>query len=243
MTGGTRGIGLEIVKSFVKAGDVVVVGARETTKDIQNLGEQVHFVKMDVRNPEDHERLISVARERTSRVDIYVNNAGVSQWRTVDTIDASFWQMMIDVNLSGTFWGMKAAASAMTAGGVIINVSSLAGKRGSANNSAYCAAKFGVNGLTQALAKELGPRGIRVNAVCPVYVLTETLVESLKDPMSPAAGQNVPEYISQFSKTQSALRRMPEGHEIASFCLALASDASSAVTGQCINVDCGVLPQ
>ena len=243
VTGGTRGIGLEIVKAFAEAGDFVVVGARENSSEIQALGERVRFVAMDVRREEDHMRLVAAAREWKSGVDIYVNNAGVSQWRTVDRIDADFWQMMLDVNLTGTFWGMKAAAAAMTSGGVVINVSSLAGKRGSANNSAYCAAKFGVNGLTQALAKELGPRGIRVNAVCPVYILTETLVESLKDPVSPAGGQDIQTYISQFAQSQAALRRMPEGHEIASFCLALASNASAAVTGQCINVDCGVLPQ
>ncbi|MGY8779879.1 MAG: SDR family NAD(P)-dependent oxidoreductase, partial [Longimicrobiales bacterium] len=123
------------------------------------------------------------------------------------------------------------------------NVSSLAGKRGSGNNSVYCASKFGVNGVTQAFAKELGPSGIRVNAVCPVYVETEGLMDALQEPVAPPGGQNVREYLDGFAGTQAALRRLPRGDEVGSLCLYLASDAASAVTGQCINVDCGVLPQ
>ena len=82
---------------------------------------------------------------------------------------------MIETNFKGTFWGCKLASQNLQHGGNIINVSSLAGKRGSANNSVYCATKFAVNGITQALAKELGARGLRVNAVCPVYVETQGL--------------------------------------------------------------------
>ena len=86
----------------------------------------------------------------------------------MDSVTDEFWNKMIDTNLKGAFWGCKIAAANLNAGGTIINVSSLAGKRGSVNNSVYCASKFGMNGLTQALAKELGQKGIRVNAVCPV---------------------------------------------------------------------------
>jgi 3-oxoacyl-[acyl-carrier protein] reductase/meso-butanediol dehydrogenase/(S,S)-butanediol dehydrogenase/diacetyl reductase len=131
----------------------------------------------------------------------------------------------------------------MKRGGCIINVSSLAGKRGSANNSVYCAAKFGVNGITQALAKELGPKGIRVNAVCPVYVQTDGLLEALAEKDAPPAGQDADVYLRDFAIANSALGTLPTGEEIAQVCVFLASPAASAVTGQCINVDCGVLPQ
>ena len=114
---------------------------------------------------------------------------------------------------------------------------------GSANNSVYCASKFGVNGITQSLAKELGPSGIRVNAVCPVYVETPGLLEALENKDSPPAGQDTSTYLQDFAQSQAALKRLPLGNEVADICLYLASDTASAVTGQCINVDCGVLPQ
>ncbi len=137
----------------------------------------------------------------------------------------------------------QAAAAAMKPSSSIINISSLAGKRGSANNSVYCAAKFGVNGITQALAKELGSAGIRVNAVCPVYIATPGLEAALNQPASPAAGLDIASYLSSFSATQTALGVLPTAAQIAATCVFLASPSANAITGQCINVDCGVLPQ
>ena len=124
-----------------------------------------------------------------------------------------------------------------------MNISSLAGKRGSSNNAVYCATKFGVNGITQALAKELGPRGIRVNAVCPVYVETDRIRSALSGADSPAQGQDVDAYLAAFAATQTALGRLPLAEEVARVVYFLASPAASAITGQCINVDCGTLPQ
>ena len=150
---------------------------------------------------------------------------------------------MIDTNLKGTFWGCKAASEYLTSGGTIVNVSSLAGKRGSSNNSVYCASKFGVNGITQSLAKELGSRGIRVNAVCPVYIETPGLLLALENPDSPSKEKNTAKYLKDFSESNSAMGRLPVANEIADLCFYLASNSASAITGQCINVDCGVLPQ
>jgi len=161
----------------------------------------------------------------------------------LEEIDEEFWDSMIDTNLKSVLFGSQVAARHLQKGGVVLNISSLAGKRGSANNSVYCAAKFGVNGITQALAKELGPRGIRVNAICPVYVNTPGLKSALQDPNSPAQGRNVQGYLEKFAEGQSALGRLPKAKEVADLCLYLASPAASAITGQCINVDCGVLPQ
>ena len=150
---------------------------------------------------------------------------------------------MIDTNLKGAFFGCRAAAEHLGKGGCIVNISSLAGKRGSAKNSVYCASKFGVNGITQALAKELGARGIRVNAICPVYVQTDGLLEALEAEDAPPGGVAVDVYLKDFAASQAALKTLPTGEEIGQACLFLASEGSSAITGQCINVDCGVLPQ
>jgi NAD(P)-dependent dehydrogenase (short-subunit alcohol dehydrogenase family) len=243
VTGGTRGIGAAIVETFWKDGCHVVAGARSETDRVLRLGERVRFIKMDVRNEEDHRMLIRSALDWTGHVDVFVNCAGFSAWRPIGEADLEFWNRMIDTNLKGTFFGCKAASEHLKTGGSIINVSSLAGKRGSAQNAVYCASKFGVNGLTQALAKELGPRGIRVNAVCPVYVETEGLLEALGDKRAPSQGTPVRPFLDEFARGNAALLRLPRAEEVADVCLFLASPQASAVTGQCINVDCGVLPQ
>ena len=125
----------------------------------------------------------------------------------------------------------------------MINVSSLAGKRGSARNSVYCASKFAINGVTQSLAKELGPKGIRVNAVCPVYIETDTILKSLEEEDSPAQGESVEKYLKDFIKTQTALGSLPTEEDVAELVYFLSCPKAKAITGQCINVDCGVLPQ
>jgi 3-oxoacyl-[acyl-carrier protein] reductase/meso-butanediol dehydrogenase/(S,S)-butanediol dehydrogenase/diacetyl reductase len=242
VTGGSRGIGLGISRAFADAGYFVVVGARTET-DVQHLGRgHVEFVQSDVRDEGAHRRLVDRAVSETGGLDVYVNNAGYSEWRPIADIDEDFLDDLIATNLKGAFWGCKAASAAMVEGGVIINISSIAGKRGSSNNSAYCASKFGMNGLTQALATELGPRGIRVNALCPVLITTEGLVEALRSPSAPAGGE--PEaFISRFAANNSALKRLPTSEELAAMCVFLSSESATAITGQCINVDCGVFPQ
>ncbi|MFH0887309.1 MAG: SDR family oxidoreductase [bacterium] len=243
ITGGNRGIGESITALFHERGYHVLIGARKDNGLAKKLGERARFMAVDVREPSAHQGLISIAVKWTGRIDAYINCAGFSKWSPVSEVDEIFWDEMIDTNLAGTFWGCRAAAGNLKSGGSIINVSSLAGKRGSANNSVYCASKFGVNGMTQALAKELGPKGIRVNAVCPVYVLTDGLKEALADRRSPAQGIDAAMYLNNFAQDQTALKRLPTGKEIAGLCYFLASDDASAITGQCINVDCGVMPQ
>jgi 3-oxoacyl-[acyl-carrier protein] reductase/meso-butanediol dehydrogenase/(S,S)-butanediol dehydrogenase/diacetyl reductase len=202
----------------------------------------VVFVSADVREESAHLRLAQQAIERAGTLDVYINNAGLSGWRAIEAIDEEFFDLLIDTNLKGALWGCKAAAGGMSAGGSIINISSLAGKRGTPNNSVYCASKFAMNGMTQALAKELGPRGIRVNALCPVLIPTEGLIEALAGPHAPAKS-DPRAFIEKFAVENAALKRLPTGAELAAMCVFLASTAASAITGQCINVDCGVLPQ
>lgn len=242
ITGGNSGIGLDLTKAFVAAGYTVIVGARRYTDELKELKSNVIFVECDVRDQSSHFHLVKIAVEKIGHLHCYINNAGYSDWRPITEIDDCFLDNILSTNLKGVFWGCKAAASEMSGDGSIINISSLAGKRGSSNNSAYCASKFGVNGLTQALAKELGPKGIRVNAVCPVLIPTDGLIKALGSPHAPGERSPV-SFISNFASANSALQRLPTGAEVASMCLYLASCGASAVTGQCINVDCGVFPQ
>ena len=243
VTGGNRGIGRSITESYVKAGYTVIVGAR-TEQDVQAIDpKHIIFCAMDVRDELAHVRLAETAIHATGRLDAWVNNAGISAWKPIDEIDEAFFDELMDINLKGAFWGCKAAAQHMTGeGGSIINISSIAGKRGSANNAMYCATKFGMNGLTQSLAKELGPRGIRVNALCPVLIKTTGLMEALAASHSPANGD--PEgFLSEFQRANSATGKLPRGKDVGSLAVYLSSPENSAITGQCINVDCGVFPQ
>lgn len=242
ITGGTRGIGRAVADLCLARGYAVAVCAR--SEDRSGLPPQVLYTRADLRRKEEVERFVGEVIRVHGGLDLFVNCAGLSRWRSIEKVDAAFSAELIETNVLGTLWGCAAAASAMKRGGAIVNVSSLAGKRGSANNSVYCAAKFAVNGITQSLAKELGPRGIRVNAVCPVYVRTDRILQSLSEPDSPAETQGgVEAYLEQFAATQTALGRLPSAEEVAEVVLFLAGPAASAITGQCINVDCGTLPQ
>lgn len=243
ITGGNKGIGAAISLAFWKAGYCVVIGSRSDNDLVKKLGLRAFYKKTDVRIESNLDALVKYALKVTGRLDVFINCSGFSKWSPLENVDEKFWDDMIDTNLKGTFWGCKMASKYLADGGAIINISSLAGKRGSANNSVYCASKFGVNGITQALAKELGSRGIRVNAVCPVYIKTDGLLEVLGEQFSPAAGKCIDEYLEKFASENSALKRLPEAKEVANTCLFLASTKASAITGQCINVDCGVMPQ
>ncbi len=243
ITGGTSGIGLGIAQAFDRANYRVVVAARQPAGVLKHLSSRAVFIPCDVRSLKNVETLMTQAAAQSGRLDVIINCAGFSQWKPLAKIDETFLSEMLDVNLKGAFWGAKAALRYLKYGASIINIASLAGKRGSAHNSAYCAAKFGVVGLTQALAKELGPKGIRVNAVCPVYVETPGVLKALKEKSSPANGSDVAAYLKEFTLTQTALKRLPTTYEVAEVCLFLASEGASAVTGQSLNVDCGVMPQ
>ena len=242
ITGGNRGIGLAITKAFVNGGYKVIVGARHDTDIDEQFDGHTKFVTMDVQDEAGHQKLAQAAMDWTGQIDVYINNAGFSEWRPIQNIDESFFNDLMGTNLKGAFWGCKVAADYLETDGTIINVSSIAGKRGSVNNAMYCASKFGMNGLTQALSKELGPKSIRVNAVCPVLVATDGLIDALNSPYSPAK-DNTKKFLDDFGATQSALGRLPTVAEVGDVCVFLASDKASAITGQCINVDCGVFPQ
>ena len=242
VTGGSKGIGWEIVQTLARAGYHVFSGSRSTRDSLDgDLSKSITQVQMDTKVEQDHIKLAKLASQDGHELVAYINNAGYSKWRAIEEVDENFLEDIIRTNLMGYFWGAKAASRYLKAGGSLINISSLAGKRGSANNSAYVATKFGVTGLTQSLSKELGPRGIRVNAICPVLIRSEGLLVALLDSSSPSKGD--PEaFLKDFAMTQSSLHRLPTGQEVADLVQYLIGDTASAITGQSINVDCGVLP-
>jgi len=242
ITGGSKGIGWEIAQTFARDGYKVISGSRTTREDLpSDISKNIKQLVVDVKNREDHLRLVEAAIEWGDKLDCYINNAGFSEWRSIDAIDNNFLTNIFETNLFGYFWGSQAATTALREGGSILNISSLAAKRGTLNNSAYSASKFGVTGLTQSLSKELGPKGIRVNAVCPVLIKTPGLMTALDAKYSPV-DKNIFSFLENFAQNQSALGRLPTASEVAQLCLFLASEKASGITGQSINIDCGVLP-
>jgi len=242
ITGGSKGIGWGLVQTFASNGYKVVSGSRSFINEVpKQIAANIKQIEIDVKNKGDHIKLVKTALEWTGRLDCYINNAGYSEWRDIQSIDDSFLTDIFQTNLFAYFWGAQAAITAMTDGGSILNISSLAAKRGTSNNSAYSATKFGVTGLTQSLCKELGPKGIRVNAVCPVLVETPGLITALNSDKSPA-GLDSSKFLNDFAQSQSALGRLPTINEVAELCLFLSSEKASGITGQSINIDCGVLP-
>ena len=241
VTAGNKGIGLEITKKLVDNDYKVIVGARSSfTED--EYKNKVHFMKVDLTEYDAHKNLVEKAIAIYGKLDLYVNNLGISEWMPISKIGEKFLNKLIKTNIYSTFWGCKASEKYLKNGGSIINISSIAGKRGSKNNSVYVATKFAMNGLTQSLSKELGEKNIRVNAICPVLIKTDGLIKALGSQYSPVADK-VDKFLEDFTQSQTALNRLPTGNEVGEMVVFLASKKASAITGQCINVDCGVFPQ
>ena len=241
VTGGNKGIGLGITKLLNKKNYKVITCGKSQFDD-QDLIDSVDFIQGDASQYETHEILAKKAINSYGRLDLYVNNVGISEWKKIKDIDSNFLDKIFKTNVYSVFWGCKIAAKYLSENGSIINISSIAGKRGSKNNSAYVATKFGINGITQSLAKELGYKNIRVNAICPVLIKTEGLLNALQEKSSPGH-EDLSVFFDNFIANQSALNRLPTINEVAEMVFFLASQNASAITGQCINVDCGVLPQ
>ena len=224
VTGAASGIGREIAERFARE------GARVTGFD--RAGEVA--IHGDVRSPADVERAVDQVVRSEGRIDILVNSAGVREIGDVYTMATDEWDNVIAVNLSGTFYCCQAAARRMreSGGGVIVNISSVGGLIGLARRPAYTAAKHGVVGLTKSLARDLGPAGIRVNAICPGLIRTP-LTE---------------QYFAEDAFEEGLLTVVPQGRagvvaDVADAALYLASDQSAYVNGVALTVDGGWLAE
>jgi 3alpha(or 20beta)-hydroxysteroid dehydrogenase len=219
VTGAARGQGRAEAERFAAEGAVVVAA---DVLDVGDLG----GVHLDVTSAESWAEAVGVAVARHGRIDVLVNNAGIHRLAPLDEMSEADFRQVLDVNLVGPYLGTRAVLGAMGEGGSIVNVSSLNGLAGSARATAYTASKFGLRGLTRAAAVELGPRGIRVNAICPGVIRTP-MVSYVVDEHEDAIARGLP------------LRRIGEPADVAEAALFLASDESAWITGADITVDGG----
>jgi NAD(P)-dependent dehydrogenase (short-subunit alcohol dehydrogenase family) len=242
VTGGGTGIGKAIVRAIAHAGaHVVVVGRSLDT--IGPVAAEIGgtAIRCDVTRLDDVEAMFAQARAIGGTVDILVNNAGQSgPIAPISEVDLDQWRECVEVNLFGTVNCLRVASRIMCAQGrgSIVNMSSLMGLKGYPMRSAYSATKFAIIGLTEAVAREVGPSGVRVNALCPGAVSGE-LMDRVIARRAAAEGRDPKDIVKENYTDVAALRRWVSPEEVAACALFLVSDAASSVTGERIKVDCG----
>lgn len=228
ISGGARGMGAAHARLLVAEGASVVIG--DILDDdgralADELGDAARYVPLDVSDPDRWTAAVGVATEEFGKLDVLVNNAGIVNGAPLQKLSLEKWRAVLDVNLTGTFLGMRAAVDPMIAagGGSIINVSSVEGLRGAPFAHGYVASKWGVRGLAKSAALELGPHNIRVNSLHPGLIRTP-MTEGIPDDLV-----TIP------------MGRPAESDEVATFVLFLASDESKYSTGSEYVVDGGLV--
>lgn len=236
VTGASRGIGRAIALKYAKLGANLVINYRNSEEEaialeceIKELGVEVLSLKADISNFEEANNLITKAKERFGSIDVLVNNAGITKDGLVMRMKEEDFDRVIEVNLKGVFNCIRAVTPIMIRqkSGRVINMASVVGITGNAGQLNYCAAKAGVIGMTKSLAREVGSRGINVNAIAPGFIVTD-MTNELGDKAKEAVMANIP------------LKRFGEASDIAEVAAFLASDAGSYITGQVISVDGGM---
>ncbi len=253
ITGGGSGIGKAIAKAFAEAGSRVAVTdlnwewANIVANEIKDAGGDAIALKLDVTRQDECQTVVDLIVERWGKIDIWVNNAGVSTMNRFVDLTEQDWDFNMNVNAKGTFFCSQVAVRQMLKQkadpksglrGKIINIASMAGKRGNAPFLAhYVASKFAVVGLTQAMAGELARQGITVNAICPGYVVT-SMQEREVEWEANLRGLS-PQDVRQLYIDDTPLGRLEMAEDVATVAVFLASPASDFITGESINVNGG----
>lgn len=228
VTGGASGIGKATATKLAAAGGSVVIADLANADDLAaELGGT--YVHTDTSDPASVENLVARAVSRHGRIDVLVNNAGITDDVTMDDIEEAGFRRQIGVNAYGVLLGMKYGARAMPAGSAIVNTASIAARLAATGYGSYAASKAAVISLTQVAAIEYGARGIRVNCICPSSVETPMLQR-----------QENGDIERELTKLASPLGITLTPDQVADVILFLASPAASAITGQAINVDGGM---
>ena len=236
VTGASRGIGKEIAKTLAAKGATVVVNyngsaekAEETVKEIAANGGTAEAIQCSVSDYEKAGEMISGIVKKYGHLDIVVNNAGITRDNLIMKMSEEDFDAVIQTNLKGVFNCTRHIARQMLKqkSGRIINISSVSGVMGNAGQANYCASKAGLIGLTKSVARELGSRGITVNAVAPGFIKTE-MTDVLPEDVKKAMGEQIP------------LKRFGETKDIAETVAFLASEGAAYITGQVISVDGGM---
>ena len=245
ITGGTAGIGRGIAEAFLAEGANVALMARNSEKGAKvvaemGVGERALFIAGDVMEQDQVEGFIDQTVQHFGAIDILVNNAGGAGDLAplVDLTDEAF-DMAMKWNIYSSFWATRRALKPMIAQqwGRVINISSTEGKMGKPTFAPYTIAKHGINGMTTAVAQEVGTSGVTVNAICPGLIMTDLILQS--GPATAAGmGMTFDEMIDMFSQ-ESALKRPGKVEEVAAMAVLLASEAGAGITGATLSVDGG----
>ncbi|MZP30395.1 glucose 1-dehydrogenase [Heliobacterium undosum] len=231
ITGAGNGIGRSVALAYAQAGATVIIAernaesGRETEAIINDKGGKALFIPVDVRRPDDIDALMAETEKRFGRVDILINNAGVSRWKSPYELTVEEWDDIIDTNLRSVFLCSRAAARIMRTigGGAIVNIASTRALMSEPDTEAYAASKGGIIALTHALAVSLGPDNIRVNAISPGWIETGDY-----------------EQLRPVDHSQHPAGRVGKPDDVARACLFLTTEGNDFITGANLVLDGGM---